>query len=106
MKTCRWLAVAVMVGGLAGLAGLEGPALAQGKGKKGGEDAKADAIKDLLTAAEVAEFGRKHKAPEALIAAAGLLLRVDALTGGKLERNVTRSEPRLVVSSSRMDGIA
>lgn len=47
------------------------------------KDEKADDVKLLATAAEIEEFGRMNKSPEALIAAAGILLRVNAITKGK-----------------------
>src|SRR5436305_14071895 len=40
--------------------------------------------KDVITAMELAESGRQDKAPEALLAAAGLLLKAHAYTGGSL----------------------
>jgi hypothetical protein len=46
---------------------------------------KAGLIADLTAAGRLAEFGRKYKAPEALIAAADLLRKVEAKSGGKLE---------------------
>jgi hypothetical protein len=47
------------------------------------------AIKLLGTAPEVAEFGRKEKAPEALIAAAGMLLKAWSLAGEPKEYDGT-----------------
>jgi hypothetical protein len=40
---------------------------------------------DIITSAQLADFGRKQQSPAALISAAELLLRADTLTRGKLE---------------------
>src|SRR5690242_12231851 len=83
MTTWRWPAVAVLIGSLGALS-LADAVQAQGKKpKRSAEEAWADDVKLLAAADEVAEFGRKSKAPEALVAAAGMLLKVNALTGGK-----------------------
>ncbi len=84
MTTWRWLAVVVLIGSMGALC-LADPAQAQGKKQKQSEaEAQADDVRILATAAEVTEFGRKTMAPEALVTAAGLLLKVNALTRGKL----------------------
>jgi hypothetical protein len=80
----RWLGVAVVMGGLLGL-GLSGPSRAQGK-KMSDEERDAEVVKNLALADEMAAVGRDKAvpAPEALIAAASLLLKVNAMTGGEL----------------------
>jgi hypothetical protein len=78
--TCwRWLAVAVLIGGLVGLA-LCDPARAEDKKEKSDSEIKAEVVKNLAAAAEMAQIGRDKQAPapEALIAAASLLRKVDA----------------------------
>src|SRR4051794_26428886 len=52
------------------------------------DQAKLDNVKDLVTAHQMAEFGRGYKAPEALVAAGSLLLKVNALTGGDVDKKV------------------
>ncbi len=87
MEKVRWLVAILLVGLLA--AGLTRPALGDDKEKDAGkakeeseEEANARAMKEIITAAEMADFGGKHNAPEALIAA-GSLLRKVAFERGK-----------------------
>jgi len=51
-------------------------------------EAKLQNVKDLVTAQQMASFGRKYKAPEALVAAGALLLKVNAATGGNVDKKV------------------
>jgi hypothetical protein len=58
-------------------------------GKKTAAEEQAEGIKELVTAAEVARYGREQGAPEALITAAGMLLKVDGeMKIGRLEAEV------------------
>jgi hypothetical protein len=82
MKTWRWVALVLTVG-FAGVA-LHGPAFAQDK-KEGIKDKeereRLEALRLIDAAAETAALGREGKAPEALVAAGGMLLRSKWLAG-------------------------
>ncbi len=98
MKTAHGLVVAVL--GAAVLAGsllvsgqaFPEPAKAkQARGKQpSDQEVNAQIVRDLLLAAELTEVGRRDRAPEALLTAAGLLLKVQAQTGGKLKTLVPK----------------
>jgi len=61
------------------------------KDDKDKPDAKQGNVKDIVTAHQMAEFGRSYKAPEALIAAGALLRKVHAMTDGKVDASVDLS---------------
>jgi hypothetical protein len=85
MRKSRWL-MAVVIGGSV-MVSLASRTRADDKDKPpSDEELRAQMVKCLATAAEVEQFGRKHKAPEALVSAGGILLKVDALTRGKMEK--------------------
>jgi hypothetical protein len=74
----RWLAVLTV----AVLAGLMPPRAADGQQPP--PDAEKSGLDELMAAYKLADFGRDHKAPEALIAAAGVLRKVHAATNGQM----------------------
>jgi len=79
----KWRCLAVVAVGCLLGAALSVPARAQDTDNKGKEEFYGTITRDIFTAAELADFGKKHKAPEAYLAAAGLLLKVHAYTDGK-----------------------
>jgi len=52
------------------------------------DQARLQNVKDLVTAHQIAEFGRSYKAPEALVAAGALLLKVNAVTRSNVDKKV------------------
>jgi hypothetical protein len=48
------------------------------------DEIRAGYVEDIASAHELADFAAKYKSPEAYVAAAGLLLKVDAQTKGKM----------------------
>src|SRR5262249_5442889 len=52
------------------------------------DQGRLENVKDLMVAHQIAEFGRSYKAPEALVTAGALLLKVNDLTGGNVDKKI------------------
>ena len=63
--TCGWLASLLLLGLLVGSASAQKPV-------EPVDETLGNDVKDIVTAYQLADFGRKHKAPEAILAAATL----------------------------------
>ena len=92
------------------------PLAAQTKGKAAEEQAeqRAEVVKDLAAAADLAAFGRGEindltglkdfKSPEALVAAGGILMRAHFFTGGEttvLDSAVTDGDGKVVAADAK-----
>jgi hypothetical protein len=88
----RWLLVVLVAGSLAVLAPLTADAQ-KGKGdkkdEKSADEARSDIVSDMMTAYRLVESGRKEKAPEMLITAAGMLRALAKVPLGDITEEVT-----------------